>query len=155
MKKEYLIIVSIICFLLFGGIFMWKKQQKIAMKLNIITRDSGLQYLILKEADAPAQDVQKGDQVTVHYTGWLLDENAAEGKGKKFDSSVDRGKPFQFQAGTGMVIKGWDEGVGLMKVGEKRRFIIPASLAYGSHGIGALIPPNASLVFDVELLKIN
>lgn len=116
---------------------------------QLIRHDSGLQTLILKEA---AGNQKAGDDVTVHYTGWLYDESKPDSKGTKFDSSVDRGQPFQFKLGAGRVIRGWDQGVAMMKVGEKRRFIIPANLAYGSRAVGATIPPNATLVFDVELL---
>ena len=93
--------------------------------------------------------------VTVHYTGWLADANGNPIMDKKFDSSVDRGTPFQFVIGRGQVIKGWDEGVMLMKVGEKRRLILPPSIAYGAYGAGAKIPGNATLVFDVELLDLQ
>lgn len=117
---------------------------------------TGLQYIILSPAsDAAALRPQKGQNAEVHYTGWLYDETAPENKGKKFDSSVDRGTPFVFPVGMGRVIKGWDEGVALMQVGEKRRLIIPAELGYGNRGAGAVIPPNAKLIFDVELLKIK
>ncbi len=96
-----------------------------------------------------------GHNVSVHYTGWLFDEAAADHKGKKFDSSVDRGQPFQFPLGGGRVIRGWDEGVAGMKVGGKRTLIIPAAMGYGARGAGGVIPPNATLVFDVELLGVN
>jgi len=96
-----------------------------------------------------------GKTVSVHYTGWLFDEAAKDHKGKKFDSSVDRGQPFNFPLGGGRVIRGWDEGVAGMKVGGKRTLVIPAEMGYGARGAGGVIPPNATLVFDVELLAVN
>lgn len=107
---------------------------------------SGLKY-VDKVVGAGAQP-KTGQTVRVHYTGWLTD-------GKKFDSSVDRGQPFEFVIGVGQVIKGWDEGVSTMKVGSKRKLIIPSNLAYGKTGAGNSIPPDSTLVFDVELLGIN
>lgn len=101
---------------------------------------------VLKEGTGNV--AKAGDTVSVHYTGWLTD-------GKKFDSSVDRGAPFQFTLGAGMVIKGWDEGVAGMKVGEKVKLTIPASLGYGPNGYPPVIPQNATLIFEVELLSIN
>ena len=96
-----------------------------------------------------------GKLVSVHYTGWLWDENAKDHKGKKFDSSLDRGKPFQFTLGAGQVIRGWDEGVQGMKMGEKKTLTIPPDKGYGARGAGGVIPPNATLVFDVELLGVQ
>ncbi|HJZ24171.1 MAG TPA: FKBP-type peptidyl-prolyl cis-trans isomerase [Candidatus Babeliales bacterium] len=123
------------------------------MEPKEIKTASGLRYIIQKEAeDKNAQQPKTGQTVTVHYTG-LLEDNGQPGK--KFDSSVDRGEPFSFPIGTGMVIKGWDEGVMTMTVGEKRRLIIPAHLGYGPRGIPGVIPGNAILIFDVELLEIK
>ena len=96
-----------------------------------------------------------GNKVTVHYTGWLYDAAAKDNKGKKFDSSRDRGDPFVFGLGGGQVIRGWDEGVAGMKIGGQRTLIIPAAMGYGSRGAGGAIPPNATLVFDVELLGVK
>ena len=96
-----------------------------------------------------------GKEVDVHYTGWLFDENAPDNKGQKFDSSLDRGQLFSFPLGAGHVIKGWDEGVAGMKIGGKRTLIIPADMGYGARGAGGVIPPNATLVFDVELHGVN
>ena len=96
-----------------------------------------------------------GMSVSVHYTGWLYDEDAPDQKGKKFDSSRDRGVAFEFSLGAGRVIKGWDQGVAGMKVGGQRTLIIPPDLGYGSRGAGGVIPANATLVFDVELLGVR
>jgi FKBP-type peptidyl-prolyl cis-trans isomerase FkpA len=113
---------------------------------KVVTTASGLKYEELKEGTGEA--AKKGDKVEVHYTGWLKD-------GKKFDSSVDRGQPFGFTLGAGMVIKGWDEGVQGIKVGGKRKLYIPPELGYGQRGAGGVIPPNADLIFEVELLRIK
>lgn len=113
--------------------------------------NSGLQYEVIKEGSGASP--RTGQQVTVHYTGWLSD-STGNPTGNPFDSSVTRGKPFSFTLGVGQVIRGWDEGVMLMKVGEKRRLIIPSDLGYGARGAGALIPPHATLIFDVELLSV-
>ena len=101
------------------------------------------------------KEAAAGNHVDVHYTGWLYDENAPDQKGKKFDSSLDRGQLFSIPLGAGHVIKGWDQGVAGMKIGGKRTLIIPAEMGYGARGAGGVIPPNATLVFDVELHGVN
>ncbi|MEB3267584.1 MAG: FKBP-type peptidyl-prolyl cis-trans isomerase [Leptolyngbya sp.] len=111
-----------------------------------ITTDSGLQYRDLVEGTGAMP--QAGQRVTVHYTGTLED-------GTKFDSSRDRGRPFTFTIGVGQVIKGWDEGVSTMRVGGQRQLVIPPDLGYGARGAGGVIPPNATLLFDVELIRIG
>ena len=100
-------------------------------------------------------EAARGDMISVHYTGWLYDQSATQHKGKKFDSSRDRGQPFGFKLGAGRVIDGWDQGVVGMKVGGQRTLTIPSSLGYGARGAGGKIPPNATLVFDIELLNIR
>ena len=114
------------------------------------TTSTGLQYEDQKIGTGA--EATKGQTVSVHYTGWLNEKGA---KGQKFDSSVDRGTPFQFSLGVGQVIPGWDEGVSGMKIGGKRTLFIPSRLGYGSRGAGDVIPPNADLIFDVELLGVQ
>ena len=113
------------------------------------TSASGLQFEDTTVGDGAV--ATSGQKVTVHYTGWLYNDGV---QGQKFDSSKDRGDPFAFKLGAGMVIQGWDEGVAGMKVGGARTLIIPASLGYGARGAGGVIPPNATLKFDVELLAV-
>jgi FKBP-type peptidyl-prolyl cis-trans isomerase len=114
---------------------------------KVVTTPSGLKYYDLKPGTGKVA-AKTGDTVKVHYTGWLTD-------GKKFDSSLDRGEPISFKLGAGMVIKGWDEGIAGMKVGQKRQLRIPPQLGYGASGAGGVIPPNAELIFDVELVGLN
>ncbi len=111
-----------------------------------VTTETGLQYVDL--VVGTGRQAELGDTATVHYTGWLAD-------GTKFDSSVDRKEPFKFRVGAGQVIKGWDEGVSTMRIGGKRKLIIPPQLAYGPRGIPGAIPPNATLTFDVDLLDLR
>ena len=115
-----------------------------------VTTSSGLQ--IIDTVVGTGASPQTGQTLAMHYTGWLYENGQ---KGRKFDSSVDRGQPFEFPIGTGRVIKGWDEGVASMKVGGKRTLIIPPDLGYGARGAGGVIPPNATLMFDVELISIK
>jgi peptidylprolyl isomerase len=122
-----------------------KKEEK-----KMTKTESGLQYRDVKEGTG--EKIKKGQRAVVHYTGWLWVEDA---KGKKFDSSVDRGQPFDFALGDGEVIPGWDEGVEGMKVGGKRELIIPPKLGYGDRGAGGLIPPGATLFFEVELKGVR
>lgn len=118
---------------------------------DVQTTASGLKYKVLTPAAADAKKAQSGKKVKVHYTGYLDDNGKL---GKKFDSSHDHGQAFEFVLGSGMVIKGWDEGLNGMAVGEKRQFIIPAALGYGAAGYPPVIPQNATLIFDVELLEV-
>lgn len=122
-----------------------KKETK-SMTEQTVTTASGLTYLDLTVGTGRLAEL--GDTASVHYTGWLAD-------GKKFDSSVDRKEPFSFRLGAGQVIKGWDEGVMGMKIGGKRKLTIPPQLGYGARGAGGVIPPNATLTFDVELLDLR
>ncbi|MEB3210419.1 MAG: FKBP-type peptidyl-prolyl cis-trans isomerase [Leptolyngbyaceae bacterium] len=120
--------------------------EETAEQENVVMTESGLQYVDVVEGTGAMP--QPGQTVTVHYTGTLED-------GTKFDSSRDRNRPFSFRIGVGQVIKGWDEGVATMRVGGQRRLIIPPELGYGARGAGGVIPPNATLLFDVELLRIG
>ena len=115
-----------------------------------VTTASGLQIIDTNAGTGAAP--RTGQTVVVHYTGWLYEDGK---KGKKFDSSVDRNEPFEFPIGQHRVIAGWDEGVATMKVGGKRTLIIPPALGYGARGAGGVIPPNATLMFDVELLSVK
>ena len=115
-----------------------------------VTTASGLQIIDTQVGAGPSP--KSGQTCVMHYTGWLYENGQ---KGRKFDSSVDRGQPFEFPIGMGRVIKGWDEGVASMRVGGKRTLIIPPALGYGARGAGGVIPPNATLMFDVELLALK
>src|ERR1700728_2156688 len=121
-----------------------------ALAQPVTTTPSGLQIIDTKVGTGPSPKI--GQTCVMHYTGWLYENGA---KGKKFDSSVDRGQPFEFPIGAGRVIAGWDEGVATMQVGGKRTLIIPPDLGYGARGAGGIIPPNATLLFEVELLDVK
>lgn len=146
MKGKFWVIMILAVAIGFGAFYIIKEGCAKVQKTEEITTASGLKYVDL--VAGTGAEAKKGDRVVVHYTGWLTD-------GKKFDSSVDRDEPFIFNLGAGEVIKGWDEGVSSMKIGGKRKLIIPANLGYGSRGAGGVIPPNATLVFEVELLNIE
>ena len=118
--------------------------------MSLIMTASGLQYEELTVGEG--EEAVAGHYVSVHYTGWLQNEDGSAGE--KFDSSVDRNEPFEFPLGAGHVIQGWDQGVQGMRIGGKRRLIIPSDLGYGPRGAGGVIPPNATLIFDVELLGV-
>jgi peptidylprolyl isomerase len=147
--RSGLIVASAFALAIIGSAIMTDKSDAQTAPAPVTT-SSGLQTVDTKPGTG-AQP-RAGQTVTVHYTGWLYENGA---KGKKFDSSVDRKEPFEFPVGAGRVIKGWDEGVGSMKVGGKRTLIIPPSLGYGERGAGGVIPPNATLIFDVELLGVK
>jgi FKBP-type peptidyl-prolyl cis-trans isomerase len=118
--------------------------------------DSGISALQQTDVTpGTGAEARKGMTVRVHYTGWLYDASAADRKGRKFDSSKDSGSPFEFRLGAGEVISGWDEGVAGMKVGGTRRLTIPPAMGYGARGAGGVIPPNATLLFEVELLGVQ
>ena len=118
--------------------------------MSMITTDSGLQYEDIQTGSGDT--AAAGQYVAVHYTGWLQNDDGSAGS--KFDSSKDRGMPFRFSLGKGQVIAGWDEGVQGMQVGGVRRLVLPPALGYGSRGAGGVIPPNATLIFEVELLSV-
>ena len=122
------------------------KPMAAAVSGDTVTTESGLKYIVIKEGTG--ETPKPGQTIVAHYTGMLPD-------GKKFDSSIDRGQPFKFKLGAHQVIQGWDEGFATMKVGEKRRLIIPPNLGYGARGYPPVIPPNSTLIFDVELLGIE
>lgn len=162
MKRKYRYIIIAVPFIALCALQGYKKhtakihnshhtsQVRGNNSMSVQTTSSGLQYQIITPGNG--EQPRLGQRVTVHYTGWLDDNGQT---GRKFDSSLDRGTPFSFTVGVGQVIKGWDEGVAMMSIGEKRRLIIPAVLGYGARGAGGVIPGNATLIFDVELLSIG
>ena len=149
---ETRILIAAVALVVAAGVLFWIRSKKTdapapsamgSSAASTVTTASGLQYVVLQEGTGDG--VTAGKKVTVHYTGWLTN-------GTKFDSSLDRGRPFDFTLGVGQVIKGWDEGVAGMKGGERRKLLIPSGLGYGPRGAGGVIPPNADLVFEVTLL---
>lgn len=143
-----LAIAAFLCAVLAAGSFTMKSAHAAGEKT--MTTQSGLQ--IVDSVEGTGASPEQGQICVMHYTGWLYKDGE---KGAKFDSSVDRGQPFEFKIGVGQVIGGWDEGVSTMKVGGKRTLIIPPELGYGARGAGGVIPPNATLIFDVELLGLK
>ena len=142
---------AVVALSLMGLVFMTSDDSASAQSAaKPVTTSSGLQIIDTKAGTGASP--RSGQTVVVHYTGWLYENGA---KGKKFDSSVDRNEAFEFPIGQGRVIKGWDEGVMSMKIGGKRTLIIPPALGYGARGAGGAIPPNATLMFDVELLGVK
>jgi FKBP-type peptidyl-prolyl cis-trans isomerase len=142
--------------LLTAGVFSTTACSEQSAPAAATTKQSNISELIKNDVKAgEGAEATAGRNVSVHYTGWLYDEAAPDHKGKKFDSSRDRGTPFEFTLGAGQVIQGWDQGVQGMKVGGSRTLTIPPQLGYGARGAGGVIPPNATLVFDVELLGVQ
>lgn len=146
MKTRLWVVQAVLLLCLSSGSVAADNKETKNMGDQTVTTESGLKYVDMVVGTGRQPEV--GDTASVHYTGWLAD-------GKKFDSSVDRKEPFSFRVGAGQVIKGWDEGVMGMKIGGKRKLTIPPQLGYGARGAGGVIPPNATLTFDVELLDLR
>lgn len=146
MKTRLWVVQAVLLLCLSSGSVAADNKETKNMADQTVTTESGLKYVDMVVGTGRQPEV--GDTASVHYTGWLAD-------GKKFDSSVDRKEPFSFRVGAGQVIKGWDEGVMGMKIGGKRKLTIPPQLGYGARGAGGVIPPNATLTFDVELLDLR
>lgn len=159
-KRLALIIASLIAIgavlcVFLAGLTVSAEKEPMIVSTNtsaLKTTQSGIKYQVIAKADAKAAKPKTGQKIVVNYTGWLSDNMQP---GQQFDSSVERNQPFTFVVGKGQVIKGWDEMLLDMQLGEKRRIIIPPNLAYGPRGITGVIPPNATLIFDVELLDIK
>ena len=147
MKKLLIAITLLTSFSLVGAIDITldKTSKKENTMIEFITTDTQV---------GEGREAEKGLTITVHYTGWIYDDKEGENKGNKFDSSKDRNEPFTFVLGVGQVIKGWDDGFDGMKIGGSRTILIPSEMGYGSRGAGGAIPPNADLIFEVELLEI-
>ena len=148
MKKLF---VTIILLLSFGS--TWAID--ITLEKTLKEENKMTEFTIIDSQLGEGREAEKGLTITVHYSGWIYDENEDDKKGNKFDSSKDRNEPFTFVLGVGQVIKGWDDGFSGMKIGGTRTIIIPSEMGYGSRGAGSVIPPNADLIFDVELLGIQ
>ena len=131
------------------------KRQDITLEKTLKEENKMTEFTTIDSQLGEGREAEKGLTITVHYSGWIYDENEDDKKGNKFDSSKDRNEPFTFVLGVGQVIKGWDDGFAGMKIGGTRTIIIPSEMGYGSRGAGSVIPPNADLIFDVELLGIQ
>ncbi len=148
MKKLF---VTIILLLSFGS--TWAID--ITLEKTLKEENKMTEFTTIDSQLGEGREAEKGLTITVHYSGWIYDENEDDKKGNKFDSSKDRNEPFTFVLGVGQVIKGWDDGFAGMKIGGTRTIIIPSEMGYGSRGAGSVIPPNTDLIFDVELLGIQ
>ena len=148
MKKLF---VTIILLLSFGS--TWAID--ITLEKTLKEENKMTEFTTIDSQLGEGREAEKGLTITVHYSGWIYDENEDDKKGNKFDSSKDRNEPFTLVLGVGQVIKGWDDGFAGMKIGGTRTIIIPSEMGYGSRGAGSVIPPNADLIFDVELLGIQ
>ena len=148
MKKLF---VTIILLLSFGS--TWAID--ITLEKTLKEENKMTEFTTIDNQLGEGREAEKGLTITVHYSGWIYEENEDDKKGNKFDSSKDRNEPFTFVLGVGQVIKGWDDGFAGMKIGGTRTIIIPSEMGYGSRGAGSVIPPNADLIFDVELLGIQ
>ena len=148
MKKLF---VTIVLLLSFGS--TWAID--ITLEKTLKEENKMTEFTTIDNQPGEGREAEKGLTITVHYSGWIYDENEDDKKGNKFDSSKDRNEPFTFVLGVGQVIKGWDDGFAGMKIGGTRTIIIPSEMGYGSRGAGSVIPPNADLIFDVELLGIQ
>ena len=148
MKKLF---VTIILLLSFGS--TWAID--ITLEKTLKEENKMTEFTTIDSQLGEGREAEKGLTITVHYSGWIYDENEDDKKGNKFDSSKDRNEPFTFVLGVGQVIKGWDDGFAGMKIGGTRTIIIPSEMGYGSRGAGSVIPPNADLIFDVERLGIQ
>ena len=143
--------VTIVLLLIFGS--TWAID--ITLEKTLKKENKMTEFTTIDNQLGEGREAEKGLTITVHYSGWIYDENEDDKKGNKFDSSKDRNEPFTFVLGVGQVIKGWDDGFAGMKIGGTRTIIIPSEMGYGSRGAGSVIPPNADLIFDVELLGIQ
>ena len=156
MPKKYIAVCALLLVLVLGAVIALQANNKDSSPPQPVSSPpQQTELTMIDHKVGTGATAESGKTVIVHYTGWLYDAAAPDNKGKKFDSSRDRNQPFGFALGAGQVIKGWDQGVAGMQVGGQRTLIIPPELGYGERGAGGVIPPNATLVFDVELLEVK